>query len=188
MRFEEERVACSMVRGEKNSKRPPLAPLGVGMDYSVGRALRHARFGGGIMARGWREFATCLVVASPERRLEVRSPGIPLFFHLSPCSNKNWLIMRGWSKVGNISEQNWLKGLQMVQFECTRHPIPCVLLRLGEFQELETGSAKFLRIPAMSENSTGMPQKIYICCKWSSLNAPGTQSLVSYSGWENSKS
>ena len=50
----------------------------------------------------------------------------------------------------------------MVQFECTRHPIPCVLLRLGEFQELETGSAKFLRIPAMSENSTDMPQRIYI--------------------------
>ena len=36
-------------------------------------------------------------------------------------------------KVGKISEQNWLKELQMVQFECPRYWIPCVSLRLGEF-------------------------------------------------------
>ena len=63
MRFEEERVACSMVRGEKEFKAAaaPLGKVGVvgrgGMDYSVGRTLCYARFVGGIMARGWREFA-----------------------------------------------------------------------------------------------------------------------------------
>ena len=40
------------------------------------------------------------------------------------------------SKVGKITEQNWLKGLQIVQFECPRHPIPSASLWLGEFHFL----------------------------------------------------
>ena len=131
MRFEEERVACSMVRGEKNSKRPPLAPLGVGMDYSVGRALRHARFGGGIMARGWREFATCFIVASPQRRrLEVRSPGIPF-----PSISLHAVIRIGLLEVG---------------------------------QKLE-----------IFQNKIGFKD-----CEWSSLNAPGTETPLSYPNWK----
>ena len=48
MRFEEERVACSMVREavrEGAGKEFKAAAFGLAMDYPVGRALRHARFG-----------------------------------------------------------------------------------------------------------------------------------------------
>ena len=39
-------------------------------------------------------------------------------------------------KLENFQGQNWLKGLQMVQIECPRHPNTCVSLRLGEFHFL----------------------------------------------------
>ena len=82
MRFEEERVACSMVReggsGEgagKEFKAAAAFRLSSSpgwMDYPVGRALGHARFGlqkgaseASCMARGWREFATCHVASQP---------------------------------------------------------------------------------------------------------------------------
>ena len=54
---------------------------------------------------------------------------------LALWGNKNGLPspQYGSEQVGKISEQNGLKGLQMVQFECPRHSIPSVssILEVG---------------------------------------------------------
>ena len=73
MRFEEERVACSMVRGEKNSKRPPL--LSLRWDGLFGRASssprsirrRHGRHDG-----TWQEFATSLSRGLSDEQIRFR--------------------------------------------------------------------------------------------------------------------
>ena len=46
---------------------------------------------------------------------------------------RNWQSPVWKSKVGKIFEQNWLKRLQMVQFECPRHSNICVLSIVGWF-------------------------------------------------------
>ena len=44
-----------------------------------------------------------------------------LFCILALWGNKNWPPQYESEEVGNFSWQKWLKGLQMVQFECPRH-------------------------------------------------------------------
>ena len=46
-------------------------------------------------------------------------------FPPSPGVIRNWHSPVWKSKVWKISEQNWLKGLQMVQFECVKYRNPC---------------------------------------------------------------
>ena len=85
-----------------------------------------------------------------------------------------------------MSKQNGLKGLQMVQFECPRHSNPSVssILRKGKFSQLPLlalwGNKNWL--PSMKvkksekfQNKMGLKE-----CKWSSLNIPGTETLLSH--------
>ena len=55
------------------------------------------------------------------------------------------------AKVGKISEQNGLKGLQVVHFECPRHSNPSVSSILG--------AGKFSQLPklALWGNKNGLP-------------------------------
>ena len=83
-----------------------------------------------------------------------------------------------------MSEQNGLKGLQMVQFECPRHWNPSVS------SILEVGRISLFPLLALWGNKNGLPSmkvkelenvlnKIGSTgCKWSSLNAPGTEHQV----------
>ena len=54
-------------------------------------------------------------------------------------------------RAGKFPEQNWLKGLQMVQFECPRHSNPSVSSILGD--------GKFSQLPklALWGNKNGLP-------------------------------
>ena len=88
-------------------------------------------------------------------------------------------------KVVKISEQNGLKGLQVVQFECPRHWNPSVL------SILEVARISLFPLLALWGNKNGLPSmkvkklknfqnKYHLTgCKWFSLNAPGTETLVS---------
>ena len=89
-----------------------------------------------------------------------------------------------------ISEENGLKGLQMVQFKCPRHWNPSV--------SSISGDGKFSQLPklALWGNKNGLPsmkvKKLEKCqnkrglkgWKWSSLNAPGTQTPLCHPYWE----
>ena len=75
----------------------------------------------------------------------------------------------------------------MIQFECPRHPIPSASLWLGEFHILIFPGEKRkwalgheIQELAKFQNKVGLKG-----CKWSSLNAPGTQSPLHHSGRDN---
>ena len=57
------------------------------------------------------------------------------------------------SKFGKYSEQNWLNRVQMVQFECPKHPNPCLSLRLGGFHFLIFLGNKGNGLPSMNVKS-----------------------------------
>ena len=93
-------------------------------------------------------------------------------------------------KVGNFPEQNWLKGLQIVQFECPRHWNP------SASSIFEVGRISLFPLLALWGNKNGLPsmkvKKLKIFqnkmglkgCKWSSLNAPGTETPLPHPYWK----
>ena len=60
--------------------------------------------------------------------IELQMPQFVIFPFpiIGPLGNKNWPQQYESEKKGKLSEQNRLKGLQMVQFACTRHSLPSV--------------------------------------------------------------
>ena len=80
----------------------------------------------------------------------------------------------------------------MVQFECPKHPFHGFSLRVGDFHfpifrlplsgviRIGLSSMKVKKLENL-ENKIGLTG-----CKWSSLNAIGTETPLSCSGWENS--
>ena len=106
------------------------------------------------------------------------------------------------SPLQHYLDQNQLKMLQMVQFECPRITHPLVSFTFEEFSFLIFSSCCFppsslwgiknwfimggCRARGKAEKVESFWNKISLSgCKWSSLNAPGTESPVSHSGWEN---
>ena len=70
----------------------------------------------------------------PKSSVLLRLGEFPFLIFSLPLSgvitNKHWPLQYKGAKVVKFGGQNWLKGLQMVHFECERHPIPSVSLWL----------------------------------------------------------
>ena len=115
------------------------------------------------------------------------------FVELGELPSDNWpsgVIRMGSQyesgKVGKISKQKGLNRVQMVQFECPKHPKPPVSFFSG------VGRIPLFPLLALWGNKIGLPsikvKKFENCqnksgstgCKWSSLNARGTENPLSH--------
>ena len=129
MRFEEERVACSMVR-EGAGKEFKAAAFGLSpLDGLFGRASTSPR---SIRTAGARHHAWHVgggnspLVMSRRSLLQARFSLSHYLLSLWYLGNKNWVPSMKVKKLNFFQGQNGLKGLQMVQFECPRYSKPLV--------------------------------------------------------------
>ena len=109
-----------------------------------------------------------------------------LFPLLALWGNKNWLSRMKVENLEKNSEQNGLKGLQVVQFECPRHWNPSVssILGDGKFSQLPLlalwGNKNWLQSMKVKELEIFQSKIGLKGCKWSSLNAKGTGNPLSH--------
>ena len=91
------------------------------------------------------------------------------------------------AKNGKFPEQNGLKGMQMVQFECPGHSHPFCLIHLGNWENSPFsilalwGNKNWPPSINMEQIENYLNKMGLMGSKWSSLNAPGTQTPLSHS-------
>ena len=110
----------------------------------------------------------------------------PLYFSPFPLSGVmyNWTPLYESQQIGKHLGQNQFNRLQMVQFECPRYRNNCVSFTAERIPFLIFSSGVIRNgIPSIKLRTIeNFWDKISLTgCKWSSLNAPGTDTPVSHS-------